>query len=393
MALSAISARLGIASLNQAGVRASLPVVAAPHEAAGRAVNWLLGKGVPLVVCGPNIVPAWLPTYFSFWIHPDNLHPNFWWMFSISCVNPYGTPRAVNVFIEREVHFPDAGAIRETFTTREDGVAVMMQMREDVLVTNTPMEIKCIVHSDFPTPDEEATAEDYYYLIIHGIHVVEGPQVRVDGYGIPLSTLEARQPIYWDGEHDPARHSITAISKIATLAHENYARRGSMFSWWDPIDEAETTESGDYVAVFPVSPALQCRHISLGQTRGTVRVNVCASVTGGTGFVRCTMTTGDSIVFEVTSTLMAWVGEEELLVSTDDPNRWPDDGGQRDATRDEMLVEMLAPAGETIKVKGLCVTEASTTGGESESANVLVMGGEPITYEGEYIFIPVPYPP
>lgn len=393
MGLVAISASVGIGKANQAGVRASLPVIASPHNATGAAVNWLLGKGHPLVVCGPNIVPAWLSTSFSFWIHPDDLHPNFWWMFSISCINPYGTPRSVNVFIERTVHFPDPGIIIERFSTREDGGVVVMPVREDVLVTNTPMEIHCTISADAEEPGLETPAKDVFYLMIHGIQVVEGPQNRVDGYGIPLSTIESRQPIYWDGENDPSRHSIAAISKVATLAHTSYARRGSMFSWWDPLLEAETEESGDYVPVFPVSPALQCRHISLGQTRGTVRVNVCASVTGGTGYVRCTMTTGDSIVFEITSTLIAWVGEEELLVSTDDPGNWEINGGQRDSTRDEMLVEMLAPAGETIKVKGLCVTEAPTAGGEDESANVLVMGGVPITYGGEYIFIPVPYPP
>lgn len=384
----------GVGRANQSGVRASLPVIASPHQATGQAINWLLGRGHPLAVSGPVEMPAEDTTYFSFWVHPDDLHPNFWWLISATVVDGYGQPKSIGVYVDTTIHYPDPGTERTKFSTKDDGSSITLAVREDVLPSNTPQEIHCTITTDFVDPGPELGADKYFYLLINGVHVVEAPQVRVDGYGVPLSTLESRQPIYWDGSTDPPRQNISSISKIATLAHTSYARRGSMFSWYDPLGPATTGESGDYTPVFPVKPALQCRHISLGQTRGTVRVNVAASIVGdGHGYVKFTMTTGDSIEFDVTSSLTEWIGEQEMLVATDDPSRWPADGGQRGGVRDEMLVEMKAPDGGTINVRGICISEAPTSGGEDESANVLVMGGTPITYGGEYIFIPVPYPP
>jgi hypothetical protein len=378
---------VGIANINE--IRASLPVVGLPHKGCSQSLNWLLGRGHPLAVCGPQVIPAWETHLFSFWVHPDDLHPNFLWDISISAIDGTNAPRVVN----GTIGIADSTQI-VTFTTSSDGSLTRVAARQDVEPSNTPMEINCVFSTDFPDPGEFGGIPTFdVYLIIHGIHVCEMPQLRLNGYGVAMSTLDARQPIY--AQAGAISHeSITALPNLAQLANDSYARRGALFSWYSPFtDELNQTTSTSYVEIFPVRPSVQGRLITKGQTKGNIKVNVAARVTGGTGQVRVSMTSGDSLTFDVTSTTVAWVGEQTMTANCDDPDRWETDGGIRGGTRDDVIFEMKAPSGQTIAIQGLCITEAQTDGGTDESANVLIDGGVPVTLGHEYIFVPIPYPP
>lgn len=377
---------VGVASIS--AVRASLPVVGLPHKGTAQALNWLLGRGHPLAVCGPQVLPGWNSALFSFWVHPDDLHPNFLWDISLSAIDGTNQPRTLS----GSVGIADNTQI-VTFTTNSDGSMTRLTIRQDVTPSNTPQEINCLFTTDAEDPSDSDDLTRYVYLVVHGIHVSEMPQLRLNGYGVAMSTLDARQPIYSQAGV-PAHESITALPNLMELAKQSYARRGSLFSWYSPFtDTLNQTTSTSYVEIFPVRPSVQGRLITKGQTKGDIKVNVAARVTGGTGQVRVSMTSGDSLTFDVTSTTVAWVGEQTMTANCDDPSRWETDGGIRGGTRDDVIFEMKAPSGETIAIQGLCITEAQTDGGTDESANVLINGGVPVTLSHEYIFVPIPYPP
>lgn len=376
----------GVGTANTTEIRASLPVVGLPHKGCSQALNWLMGRGHPLAVLGTQVWPAWQTLFFSFWIHPDDLHPNFLWDISISAIDIFNSARAV----QGTITLP--GMDPYPFATAADGSVAKIALRQDVTASNTPQETHVQITTTVLDPITSEEPLNEIYLIIHGIHVSETPQRRLNGFSTVMSTFEARQPIY--AQVGAVSHeSITALPNVMEVAKQSYARRGALFSYWSPFDdESQQSTSTSYVEIFPVRPSVQTRLISKGQTRGDIKVNVAAYVSGGTGHVRVSMTSGDSLVFDVTSTTAAWVGEQTMTANCDDPARWETDGGIRGGTRDDVVFEMQAPAGQTITIKGLMITEAPTDGGTDESANVLIDGGIPVTLSHEYIFVPIPYP-
>lgn len=378
---------IGVGTGNQAGVRTAQPVIGRPHAATGSAINWLMGRGHQLAVSGPKLFYAGTAATFSFWVWPDDVHRDYTWWIGLSGRDGLYRPKTFSGTIT----LADIGSGAQTvsFTTPPDGSVQMVQIQQVApAASNTPLELQCTIDPNGSTAPVDA--EDVEYLLVHGIHIQEAPQVFMDGKGVATSTLEARQPIFWDFGAPPDK-SITTLVESSRYAHENYARRGELFTWFDPFGSWSTT-STSYVDVFPVRPAVQTRLIDLGQTRGTAKVRVCARVSGGEGAVRLTMTNGANVFWAVTNTLNQWLAERNVLVECDDPDRWPTDGGIRGGTRDEIRLEAFAPSGGTIHVVGLSMAETPTGGGAPESANVLMQSGTPVTYGSEYIFVPVPYP-
>jgi hypothetical protein len=381
----------GISQANTVEIRAALPVLGGPHKGAAQGLNWLLGRGHPLVVCGPQVLASWQTWMFSFWVHPDDLHPNFLWDINLSAIDAINRPAAITGYVETTGHDGDLSVING-FTTTIDGTVTRLALRENVTASNTPQEIHITIQTTFPDPSDSDDPAKSVYLVIHGIHVSELPETRLDGYGVALSTLDPRQPIYYYNS-TPSRESIASLPTMAELVKDSYARRGAIFSWWTPFDdELNQTTSTSYVEIFPVRPSVQTRLMDSGQERGTVKVNVAARCTSGTGQVRVTMTSGDSVVFDVSTTSVAWIGEQSLLANCDQPDRWETDGGIRGGVRDDVIFEFRAPSGGTMSIRGLMITESPTEGGEDDSANVLVDGGTPVTLGHEYIFVPIPYP-
>lgn len=378
----------GVGLTNIVGIRAALPVVGSPHKGCAQALNWLLGRGHPLAVCGTNVTNAWETAFFSFWVHPDDLHPNFLWLISLSAVDGYNTPRIVT-----GTAVIGGGGPTVSFTTNADGTITRLAIRQDVTPSNTPQEINVTLTTTVEDPTDSDDPARIISLVIHGIHVCEMPQSRINGYGVAMTTLDARQPIYCQAGV-PAHESITSLPQLCDLAKNSYARRGAMFSWYSPFtDELNQTTSTSYVEIFPVRPSVMPRKLGQFQTKGDIKVNVAARVTGGTGFVRVSMTSGDELTFEVTSTTVTWVGEQTMTANCENPARWETDGGiPFGGIRDDVIFEMKAPPGQTIAIQGLCISEAQTDGGTDESANVLIRGGIPVTLGHEYIFVPIPYP-
>lgn len=378
---------IGTGTQNQAGVRVAQPVIGRPHAATGSAINWLMGRGHALAVMGPCLWYGWLDATFSFWIWPDDLHQDYTWWIGLSARDGLYRP----VTISGEITIPGIDGADDqviAFSTPSDGTVYTLKSRQVAPTPSaTPLEVTCTIAPAIETPEFETPAEDLPYLLLHGIHIMESSQVFLDGKGVATSTLEARQPIYWNiGE--PPDGSITTLVQSTKYAHENYARRGQLFNWWDPFAQWSTA-STSFTSVFPgdIKPAIQTRLISLGQSLASIKVRVCARVSGGTGEVRVTMTNGSTHTWTVSSAVNEWQDEVTLQAECDDPDRWPTDGGIRGGTRDEVTLEARAISG-TIYVVGLSICETPTTGGDSESANVLVDGdGDPITYEDEYIFV------
>lgn len=379
---------IGVGTGNQAAVRTALPVVGRPHAATGSAINWLIGRGHTLAVSGPHFWDASVVATFSFWVWPDDIHQDYTWWITLSGRDGLYRPKVYN----GTVTLSDIGSGTQTaaFTTPSDGSAITIKMQQvATAASSTPLELQCTIDPNGPSGAFDA--EDYPYVYLHGIHIQESSQVFLDGRGVATSTLEARQPIYWDFGSPPSA-SITTLVESSRYAHENYARRGALFSWFDPFDRFTSTTSGSWVDVFIARPAIQCRRVGATQTVGDIKARICARVTGGSGQVKLSLSSGSTYTWSVSNTVNQWLDEQTLQCETDDPDRWPTDGGIRGGTRDEVRLEVKAPPGQTIYMVGLAICETPTTGGESESANVLVDGGTPITYGGEYIFVPVPYP-
>jgi hypothetical protein len=380
---------IGSGTGNQSGVRVAQPVIGRPHAATGGAINWLMGRGHQLAVMGPHSWVTYEARTFSFWVWPDDIHGDYIWWIGLSCrdalyrsVSMTGTITIVGIGAEPDLVVP--------FTTPSDGSVYTVRLQQLTTASNTPLELQCTISPDGSFADIE-TDDDYQYIIVHGVHIQEASQVFLDGRGVATSTLEARQPIFWD-TGDPPDKSITAIVETTRYAQDNYVRRGELFTWWDPAGLFSSTTSGSYVDVFICRPAIQRRLISLGQTVGDIKARVCCRVTGGSGQVKLSLTSGATYTWAVTDTANNWQSEQTLECETDDPDRWPTDGGIRGGTRDEVRLEVKAPVGQTLYIVGLSICETPTSGGESESANVLMFEGNPVTYGGEYIFVPVPYP-
>jgi len=313
-------------------VKAAWPVAAGPIKSAASAANWLLGRGTPLAVDGGH---GWIPgsddtqsKVLRYKFHLDAVHTTYGVFIVASCANPFvpvsinGTTYTIgnNATI---IHFglPNIGGDADV------EIALTFQWAAgDVVARNT--------------------------LEIHNVQIYESPVIFLATSG--AGGIEPGTLVY-DGHDD--RESIAGLERAVEDLRTLYFRRGTLFNWTsgyeDGMNGAAATNTS-YEDLTPLlDPAIQTR-IMYGELTRPVKVAVCADVSGGTGNIRVTMTSGDTHTFNITATTPTWI-VADLDVETDDPELWESDGGTRGGLRDDVRFEYRAGSGQNLSIYAISI--------------------------------------
>lgn len=326
---SGFTAVTGAMTLGQ--IRAAWPVAAQPLKATASTVNWLLGRGVPLVVDGGHGWPELgaQTRSLNYMYRVDSIHDTLGLLISMSCSVSGGVIPI------------DIGGVVE-------------------LVGSTPTFVYR-AYANFGGDVESSLGLTFAWdgdvggVTVHNVSLYECPVIFIEESGV--ENIEPNDLIY-DGYDD--RKSIAGLERAAEDLRTTYYRRGTLYNWANGYNTAVSNATTTYAALHPdgVWPAIQTRLMYNGETTRTVKCNVFARVTGGTGNVRITMTSGDVVTFNVTNTSNAWQTTADIDVETDDPSRWDTDGGIRGGTRDEVTIEYRASSGQTIYLLGVSIWDA-----------------------------------
>lgn len=349
-------------------VRAGWPVTAAQLNAPGATMNWLLGRGVPLVIDGPKSRSVaqmsegyWRARYYC---RPSGLHYTGYWILTLSTLRAQVNGANIG-------STPSPTVPASPFTFQSDAPAGSVQT---IQLTTKPTTFV------FPVALGESSAErevgytmdrafissDNQSLVIHSAMLVEAPLRQIHEPWPAVAPITTNEQIF-DGT--TPKESITGVKELHTVLSTGWFMRGALFTWWNFDDVNWRTLFGTtlcpnteitsttYVEVFPLRPALQTRHHGGAGTTRICRANVCVSSSLG-GSVRLTMTNGAVATFTFGATVDGW-GDwgtpQNLAVSTDDPAYWASAAGARGGVRDELRVEVRANAGGYITLLGLSV--------------------------------------
>jgi hypothetical protein len=323
---SAFYASVGFMDKGQ--IRAAWPVAANPVRAAAGTANWLLGRGVPLVVDGGYVLgqSSGLQTFtFRYKYRLDDIH------------------HVVGIYIVLSSEEP-------TMILTLNGSPVIIGHQASVIHYGSPNLVG--------NAEAEAvlvfiwTGATGRSLLLHNVLFYESPAIMIEESG--AGGIEPGSLVY-DGYTD--RESIAGLERAVEDLRATYFRRGALFNWNHGRFNV-TSSSTTYADLFPeLRPAIQTRLMYNGETTRNVRVGVYALVSGGTGNVRVTMLSGGTVTFNITTTTGAWA-QQDIAVETDDPARWSIDGGIRGGTRDTIRVEYRAGAGQTLSMLAVSVWDA-----------------------------------
>lgn len=326
---SGFTAVTGAMALGQ--IRAAWPVAAQPLKATASTVNWLLGRGVPLVVDGGHAWPELgaQTRSLNYMYRVDSIHDTLGLLITMSCAVSGGVIPI------------DIGGVVE-------------------LVGSTPTFVYR-AYANFGGDVEGSLGLTFAWdgdvggVTVHNVSLYECPVIFIEESGV--ENIEPNDLIY-DGYDD--RKSIAGVERAAEDLRTTYFRRGTVYNWANGYDTAVSTTSTSFQELHPdgVWPAVQTRLMYNGETTRSIKCNVFARVTGGTGLIRIIMTSGDFVDFPITNTSNAWQTTQEINVETDDPSRWDTDGGIRGGTRDEVTILYKAGAGQTVYLLGVSMWDA-----------------------------------
>lgn len=337
-----------VEQMNTGTIRASWPVAAAQHEAAGWTTNWLLARGNVLVADGPKVWPSWFTYVARYWVRPSALHDNLCWIITLSAASSANkrrdfsfvfnyirdgaaTPASGTFFCDgtpREYLFPDinnlgAGSHEYGFTIATDEVS--------------------------PVGDEVA---DPTYLRVHSVQLIESPFGYLDDTTSGVEPVSRGSQIL---EDNTTYESLGALSYAHEQLRSTYYKRGALFT--SAIGGTEGTGNTSFEALFPLVPVVQTRHMYNGETTRTVRCNVFGEVTGGagTGVVTIDAGGGSTATFSLANGSYAWGTEQALTVRTDDPSRWVTDGGMRSGGSGLDIQYRVTDGATVLVVHSICV--------------------------------------
>lgn len=299
-------ANVGNTSL--ATIRAGWPVAAQALRAATQNVNWLLGRGVPLVIDGGHRwegTGSLLTKTLNYRYEVDAQHHGM----------------VLTLVISTSYQFP------------------VTIVGTEYIIGGRPQ----IIHIPYPNLSGDAeltlalaiswTTSDFVY--VHSVSLYEAPEVYLDG---GVESIEPRSPVY-DGYDN--RESIAGLAR-AVEELRGYFRRGTVFDWAVGDVDGYNTDETSPQEFFAVLPAIQNRLMYANEATRIVKVNVYARVqSGSTGEVVVAVTNGFSTVdvtFTVTSTSDTWHTTQTIAVATDQPDRWDTDGGIRGGNRSTVQI-------------------------------------------------------
>lgn len=290
-------------------IRAGWPVAAQPLRIAAQNVNWLLGRGVPLVVDGGH---RW---------EGDGS----------------GGTRTLNY--RYEVDAQHHGMVM-TIVVSVDGQFPVTIGGTEYIVGERPQ----IIYRPFPNLSGDAEISWAFTtswsqpdsdVYVHSLSLIESPQNILDG---GVEGIEPRSPVY-DGYGN--RESIAGLARAVEEAR-GYFRRGTLFNWAVGVADGYNTDETSFQAFFVLAPAIQNRLMYANEATRNVKVNVFARVdSGSTGEVKVEIVNGVSTVdvtFTVTSTSDTWHTTQTIAVATDQADRWDIDGGLRGGDRSPVQI-------------------------------------------------------
>lgn len=325
-----------IGAMYKGSIRAAWPVAAATLDAAVSSANWLLGRGVPLVIDGGHSFTGFTTTQtrvFHYRYQADDLHPMLGATFVLSASSSiFVTINSVEYLVGNSIPVVVHQAVPNSSGNAEATWTVTVQWE--------------------PTADAVG-------FFIHQLSLYECPAVALTGGGV--EPIRQHLQVY-DG-YD-ARESISGLARAAGDLQSTYFRRGTVFNFArGDTDGRKSQQTGIYDTIFSNSgilPAVQNRLMYNGETTRNVNCNVYARVSSGaTGSVQVSMTNGATATFAVTSTSNVWHTTQTLAVETDDPTRWESDGGIRGGSRDFIQVGLrVASGGQTVYLLGVSVWDA-----------------------------------
>ncbi len=311
-----------------------------PLVSAAFLANYVLGRGYPLVVAG---AAGDIPTAktFRYYVWPSDIHARRMWFVTLGGSNAdYGDPGQPTTVAIRT---PTGGGYAYVEGTA-DPLTRTFVLVDEVTPDDTPGEISIDIGSLAGMPP----------VRVYGISCYELPRTAFDaseGVGVDTNTLEAGAILY-SGAAGSTK-SYGALLDSMVKAHDHIWRRGAMFTWNNPDGVAITSTS--YADLFPLKPALQTVKPGSSSLVRPAKVNILASVSGGTADVLCTMTNGDTCSFSVSSTTPVWHTPQDLDVYCDTPSYWPIDGGVDG--RDEFRVQCRKNTSGTLTIYGVCVAD------------------------------------
>jgi hypothetical protein len=313
-------------------IRAGWPVSAQTIRAAAATANWLLARGVPLIIDGGHM---WSGT---------------------------GSPitRTLNYRYQVDANH-DSLALEVVVSASQ--LTLIGIAGSGYLVTTSP----AVIH--IPYPNLLGDGEVYFglqfawsstaILNVHQVSLYEAPTITIDDSGTTAPEAHTSVDDGWD-----ERESIAGLARAVEELRATYYRRGTLFNWALGTANGFSTGSTTYVDFFQeLKPAIQNRLMYSGETTRSVKVAVFGRVTsGGEGRVLITLndgTTTRTVQFRVLSTTDDWVTTDTIAVNTDQPSRWDADGGLRGGNRDEIQISArVTGAGATVYVLAVSIWDA-----------------------------------
>lgn len=330
----------------RAGIASGLPVRGVQWTQAGRALNWLLGRGRVILpatrVEGSGVAPSSTATYRAqLWTREQARHRC--WHVALRLASGGGVALAT-------ITFPDGATATATLydseADRRIAFAGFHTVEEIASPTNGPVAVEITLAND-------ATSTDDVYIDSISCFELPRREIGADGtdFGVDLGTVTADSPIY-----DDAGKSVGGVARGIARAQAYDPR--CLFTYMRASGDGISTSSGAFVALFDEGPAVQPSQQFIGETLRPCTVYVYALCDVGTaGEVRVTATSGDSVTLTVTSTSGAWVSGT-LDVYAEDLSTAD---GRRSTTTEILTIEQRTTSGAgSIYTESISVAETRT---------------------------------
>lgn len=301
----------------------------------GEQVSWLLSHGSSLVCLGPeqNAMVASSNYDYRFKCLPHGQNAKRLWSISLSGKEGGATGKIKSLdgtITYDSFVIPTMFADIPSHTTRI--VSFVVDNSDDSVDGNGHSEFGIRIAMDSTSPDDARMTS---------MICTELPAVPV----VPtIDQLRSNEPIYDDSG---VGHVGSAAVQRAVKYAETDARRAVLFCC--AKHPGWPTFSGSYIDVFdePVPVLARRRYNTDGAGNRTIKVWVLAN---GSGNVRITAASGDSVVIPVSTAGTYDWHVADLQVDAENPPTLGTDGGLRSATHDTIRAEMQTAGLITVRV-------------------------------------------
>lgn len=305
--------------------------------------NHALGKGETLIAtyCPRTVVATTATRTFQYRVWPQYANLNRLWMIRISRATLFSTTSTV------------------TFKTPSGGTGL-----DYAVIGSGPAAVTTYFHFETLSSQTASVADASLDIINNGSQNITVEQIScyalararlaqdTNEYGVDPHTVRAPAWIY-----DPTQASYGGVVEQAA-AVESRVRRGGLWHWAVPTNDALSTSSGVAANLFQDHPILLGRKLYTSSTIKNVKVYAyCKTdVNGTTGTVDLTMTSGDTLSIAIPTgshSAYAWFNGD-IDVDAEDLT---DAKGRRSTRWDFATTTFKTGGSGTLNVAALCIGE------------------------------------